>query len=580
MKIYSEYKSVIKKLGKIEKAYFTTFNLDIGFVEKYLLPPLFKDDIPDNKFSLEDLNLSIMKNKFDIKIFHDANMLTTFEKKTLIQTYPILIRAGVFHPKVIYIKGSDATYLFVGSGNLTISGWGRNIEAFEIIDISYIQSLENQVLNFFDDVYELAGLNRQNKTYRKSENSSQNFIYSFHKSKNTNSPFLEALNIKKKLQIFSPYFSDDLDKLFENNEFKSLDEINVIPDLIENQKIRLKVLPSIDKRVSFYRFNKKNISYENEDSTNHSKIWISDNKFAIGSYNCTQAALYGNNFEASIVKSYSNKEDFLLENFKNIDNLETSGDKNNIEEEIVEEMRYSSLFKLVANFTNFSFELYSIISKIHISKISINLPSFNDKLITCSDFKKLEYSKRVQVFRALTKNKVYKIYNENNECLFRGIIIEVNASFKTRLIDSAETLEDVFLSFSDVNDPTEGKQLKPIIINLDREDEDIYKRKNQETTVNYYNMFSGFQNLTNKYEDIKENEEKLKRFCFLSSASLIVIKSILESNFKDEDLFIYLTVLEFNKLVSKRNVTGISKIIEPKITLLKADKKFIKEMIK
>ena len=132
MKIYSEYKSVIKKLGKIEKAYFTTFNLDIGFVEKYLLPPLFKDDIPDNKFSLEDLNLSIMKNKFDIKIFHDANMLTTFEKKTLIQTYPILIRAGVFHPKVIYIKGSDATYLFVGSGNLTISGLQRNIPVYSL----------------------------------------------------------------------------------------------------------------------------------------------------------------------------------------------------------------------------------------------------------------------------------------------------------------------------------------------------------------------------------------------------------------------------------------------------------------
>ena len=34
MKLYGEYNKVIKKIGKIEKAYFTTFNMDIAFVEK------------------------------------------------------------------------------------------------------------------------------------------------------------------------------------------------------------------------------------------------------------------------------------------------------------------------------------------------------------------------------------------------------------------------------------------------------------------------------------------------------------------------------------------------------------------
>lgn len=579
MKIYSEYKNVVKKLGKIEKAYFTTFNLDIGFVEKYILPPLFKDEIPDNKFSLEDLNLSIMKNKFDIRIFHDANMLTTFEKKTLVQTYPILIKGGVFHPKVIYLKGNNATYLFVGSGNLTINGWGRNIEAFEIIEITDIKSLENQVLNFFDDVFELAGINRQNKTYRKAQHPSQNFIYSFHKNKDVNSPLLEALNIDKSLQIFSPYFSDDLDKLFENNDFKSLESINIIPDLIENQKIRLKALPYTDKRIEFYRFNKKKVSAENEDSTNHSKIWITESKYAIGSHNCTQPALYSKNFEASIVKSYDSKDEFSLENFINIDNLDTTEDKDNIEDELEEEQRYSSLFKLVANYTDYTFKLDVISTNINKNTILIKLPSLGDKTITYNELNNLQYSKRVQIFRSLTKNKIYEIYNENNKLVFRGIIIEINASYKTRLVDSAETLEDIFLAFADEKDPTEARHLENRTINIDRDDEVIYKRKNNQISVNYFNMFKGFQNLTNKYTEIRSDEEKLKRFCFLSSASLTVVKNVIESKLTNDNLFIYLTVLEFNKLVGKRNIKEIAKITEPKIRLSKADKKFIQEMM-
>jgi len=39
MKLYEKYKDTVAKLGKIDKAYFTTFNLDIGFVVKYLLYP-------------------------------------------------------------------------------------------------------------------------------------------------------------------------------------------------------------------------------------------------------------------------------------------------------------------------------------------------------------------------------------------------------------------------------------------------------------------------------------------------------------------------------------------------------------
>jgi len=534
-----------------------------------------------------------MENKLDIKIFHDANMLTSFEKKTLIDIHPILIRNGVFHPKVIYLKGEKTTCLFVGSGNLTISGWGRNIEAFEIVDITDDPSLENQVLNFFDDVFELAGLlkpeeleKKKRKRASKIDIKDKNFVYSFSKNSDKKSLLLEALTLEDSLQVFSPYFSENLDELFEKEEFKNLKEINIVPDLIENEKIRLKKLPTIEK-IKFYRFEKNKIDDKNEDSTNHSKIWISDSKYAIGSHNCTQPALYGNNFEASLVQNYKNKKDFSLDNidsFTKIQKLETTSKQESIEDEQELKDRYSSLYKMVADYKNYTIELQDISENVKIKKILIKIPSLTDSMEN-KEFENLKYSKRVQVFRALTSNKVFEIFNEDNRLIFRGIIIEQNVTDKTRLVNSAETLDDIFLSFADEKYTTEAKHLETKSLDIDRDDEKIYQRKNRQTSVNYFSMFTGFRNLTKKYKEIKDDEEKLKRFCFTSASSLSVVKNIIESKKKDDDLFIYLTILEFNKLVKKQKIkatkkNGIESITVPQIKLTPADKKFINEMMK
>lgn len=63
-------------------------------------------------------------------------------------------RKGLFHPKVIYIENDKGKgILFVGSlGNLTLSGWGRNVEAFQIVDIEKNSNLFYQIYNFFIDV--------------------------------------------------------------------------------------------------------------------------------------------------------------------------------------------------------------------------------------------------------------------------------------------------------------------------------------------------------------------------------------------------------------------------------------------
>lgn len=142
MKLYTQYLSSLENLRKggktIKKAYFTSFNLSPEFFETYILPPLLEEDIPDNSFQYETLNVKLeeLEKKLDLKVFYDANMMQLNEqKRTILKFNPILMtneqgkRKGLFHPKVIYLENEDEGILFVGSGNLTLSGWGRNIEA-------------------------------------------------------------------------------------------------------------------------------------------------------------------------------------------------------------------------------------------------------------------------------------------------------------------------------------------------------------------------------------------------------------------------------------------------------------------
>jgi len=165
MKLYEKYKEIVKELGTIKKAYFTTFNISPEFVERYILPPLVGENIPKNALGYESINQKLEKTKKpDIKFFHDANM-TKFDegKKTSVAFYPIVMTNGVFHPKVIYLEGDNAIYLIVGSGNLTLSGWGRNRESFRIIKIDKAPNLYNQAHNFFVDVFEKSGLKKERK---------------------------------------------------------------------------------------------------------------------------------------------------------------------------------------------------------------------------------------------------------------------------------------------------------------------------------------------------------------------------------------------------------------------------------
>lgn len=596
MKIYEEYKKVIKKIGTIKKAYFTSFNLDVDFVESYILPPLLGEtQIKNNnnmRLKREDLNTKL--KKVEIKFFYDPSMLSFNYKQTLADMYPVKQENGVFHPKVIYLEGVNSKYIIVGSGNLTVSGWGRNIETFKVLKITN-DNLHNQVLNFFDDVFKKAGLYIKRKTLRKTHfNHKNNFIFS-HKKEDT-SFFLEQMKLEQSLTIFSPYFSD-LDELFNKNEFKNIDKIKIAPNLTDNIKIGAKEPRECKDKVSFYYFNKSKFHEKNSDSINHSKVWISDSRYAIGSYNCTEAALYGTNFEAAIIMDGKDVDidscDYITS--RDYNELEfRKDDKGYGEDELGDNPRFTKVFKFVADYKETKFGLHEVIYEKgemelkelkQTTDIKISLPSFGDRKITPKELNKLDRSETLGVINSLVRDKLFKIYNSESKLIFQGIIEEIGATDDNRFTIGANSLEELF-TYTDPKNPTKSKRLENRTISSNINDS-FYKKEKHKPKYNYFEMFTYFKNLDVKFEEIKnmpkeKKSKELEVFCEKSICSLSKVMQLLEKQKNGKNIYRYLSIEEFNKLAVK--VNKIYKKMDFKITNIDIidtkDKKFISEVMK
>jgi hypothetical protein len=65
---------------------------------------------------------------------------------------PIVVRGGVFHPKLSVLTGDDECHLLVGSGNLTFGGWGGNLEIIEHLHPSFAADAIEDAADLFDRI--------------------------------------------------------------------------------------------------------------------------------------------------------------------------------------------------------------------------------------------------------------------------------------------------------------------------------------------------------------------------------------------------------------------------------------------
>lgn len=134
MKLLDAFKQQLEELGEIRRVWLTTFNLNIGFVETYLLPAVLGMDQPRNRMDYESFQSYLVEKDIDFRIFCDKRMLGAEQyKRTAIHVHCVSARAfseddgftdqTLFHPKVIYLESkSGQMVLGAGSANLTVGG--------------------------------------------------------------------------------------------------------------------------------------------------------------------------------------------------------------------------------------------------------------------------------------------------------------------------------------------------------------------------------------------------------------------------------------------------------------------------
>jgi len=121
--------------GKFHSAIFTTFSINLYYLEQQVLPLLGSKGI------------------YYVSILADGTMLSSqlenfvYLSQQRKRSYAIhgIQSCGTFHPKLIFLAGPESILLLVGSGNLTTSGHGKNLEVWNAV---YVNSMDDSKYGF------------------------------------------------------------------------------------------------------------------------------------------------------------------------------------------------------------------------------------------------------------------------------------------------------------------------------------------------------------------------------------------------------------------------------------------------
>lgn len=336
-------------MGRIKRAWFTTFNLDISFFEKYILSALTGNQYSELKtpYDYESINAQLTNdNEFsgdeaiEVKVFCDyrAEVSTGRPKQTVVQVYKLDIADmtglnpeikfsdGVFHPKLVLLETySGAYWIMAGSANLTFGGWSTNRESFfcdQLLNTDNARAIGKFFTGITSKYREFKDhplLNKLNSGKFGSELCKWSFLSSFQ-------PFSLPAYLTNKvadstLTIWSPYFGNDLPSVLEDLQEMGFSELTVIPAKTGSQKIR--ITPENYEKcntINGVRFRQDRLPASAQESFVHAKVWLTPGLLAIGSWNLTQSGMNlsrhkNNNVEAGIVYSLTAREykDLLAE---------------------------------------------------------------------------------------------------------------------------------------------------------------------------------------------------------------------------------------------------------------------------
>ena len=152
--------------GKFHSAIFTTFSINLYYFEQQVLPLLGSKGIH---------YISVLADSNMLNAQLDTFSLLSEQRKRSYAIHGIQCN-GAFHPKIIFLAGETSLLLLIGSGNLTSSGHGKNLEVWNAI---YIDNVNDKKLGFviqawdyLKDIHSDLGLSAQHKLKSIEENCS------------------------------------------------------------------------------------------------------------------------------------------------------------------------------------------------------------------------------------------------------------------------------------------------------------------------------------------------------------------------------------------------------------------------
>jgi hypothetical protein len=611
MKLYQHYCKIVEQIKSVELAWFTTFNLDVELVERFLLSRLAEKTPQDLKTAEDFEGLNTELEGMDVKVWYDFRALNSKSPKlTTTGFYSVdprdfhksLSKDIVFHPKVIFLKGKGGAYLMAGSANLSIAAWSTNLESVLVKEITTRKNAD-EVLGFFSKLFGVSGINeRELQSFKQWRNTLPDEESGWHFIENTNDATSLFRHLGEgNLTVWSPYFSRDISGLLERLKKAGYHSLALVPDISLSGGIRISPEEIIKLReMDFVRFLKSPqpaVVDNTADRLSHAKVWMTDKALAVGSWNCSYRATglgmlnTEQNIEAGIVVPLADKTARAI--LSPLESLEPGQLQGTSIQELDAEWEqalnpYNIDCKIQADWGDFTYHLLSDCS--HLKSYSVVLPDRPTEKIPLEEVEGRSFREN---YRKVLKHKQYVVFNWEDKDEYSGFLIEMNTD--KRLAFGYATLFDLFDSL--LYNPLGATSRQKCQYDLSDEEDEAkdagVSALQYRDQGSYYMMFVAFQKL---YDSIDENAGKpreLDKIGFRLPGSLLHITGLVRESIEapvegandDLTLYHYFLASELNVCIEKFNsLTGndLPKVeVEHLLSRLnptKEDRRFIKAL--
>ena len=328
---------------RVKAALFHTFEFDAEFFEHYLLP-VFLPDVP---FSDNRIHNAILWRQYQhqlppVTVYCDFYAKSNKSTPTLPYQVQTVAYRPSFHPKTFFILTEDEKLIFyTGSGNLTESGWCKNLEGYSMLELKNGEYFpENLRQSLREYLYAVCSLVYDNeRLYRSATDADRMILDFFYKRKYTPAADISFFHNMKKS------FPELLHELKEEHPEETFDEVEIlspyfgdaqplkyIQEMLSPDRIRVSLPYENEGEVSipeafYHELKELGVQWcdigvlKNEKGFrfNHSKIYRIKGQntmfTVIGSVNLTNAAFqsfsnkkYPGNLEAALIYKESARQ--------------------------------------------------------------------------------------------------------------------------------------------------------------------------------------------------------------------------------------------------------------------------------